>query len=213
MAVFSVIAAGDLGPGQVLAPERYHPGRRARGAAGAVPLGELCTVESELVAPGAGEARLEVLDTGDVAEGFVRGGVRACARAELGSTKKRVRAGDVLVSRLRPYLRQIGLAGEASLPRVCSTEFFVLRARGGRSIAFLVPYLLSAGPQAILAASVEGGHHPRFRREALVELPVPRRLVERRAASSRAVERALADRARSEQALARLIRAAGRRGG
>ncbi|HZS35775.1 MAG TPA: hypothetical protein VFF06_03065 [Polyangia bacterium] len=210
MAVFSVVALDELAAGDVLAPERYHPGRRARGGGEAVALGALCTVESELVAPGPGEARLTVLDTGDVSEGFVRGAARSCARAELGSTKKRARPGDVLVSRLRPYLRQIALVDEAPAPLCCSTEFFVLRARGAESIAFLVPYLLSAEPQAILQASVEGGHHPRFRREALEELPVPRRLVRRRRSLSRAVEAALAERRAGERALARLIRDAGR---
>jgi hypothetical protein len=103
--------------------------------------------------------------------------------ASLGSAKRRVRAGDVVISRLRPYLRQVALIDEA-LFQLCpggnavvtSTEFFVLRGRAGFDAAGLVPFLLSAPVQAALAAGQEGGHHPRFCKELLQSLPVPERV-------------------------------------
>ena len=120
-----------------------------------------------------------------------------------------MRPGELLVSRLRPYLRQIGLCDAelagAGLQVGCSTEFFVLRGRGGSELAFLVPYLLSAGPQRALAASVEGGHHPRFGKQALLELPVPRALVEAREAISRQVLEAVRLRRESERLMARAL--------
>ena len=91
-----------------------------------------------------------------------------------------MQAGDVIISRLRPYLRQVALVDEA-LFQLCrrgnavaaSTEFFVLRGRTGFEAAGLVPFLLSQPVQAALAAGQEGGHHPRFRQELLLSLPVP----------------------------------------
>lgn len=61
-----------------------------------------------------------------------------------------------------------------SLPKnttiVCSTEFFVLRAKS--DISYLAPFLLTSVAQDILCASQEGGHHPRFTSETLENLSV-----------------------------------------
>ena len=68
--------------------------------------------------------------------------------------------GDVIISRLRPYLRQVAFVDsdirgyELSATILCSTEFFVLRAIEQESIAFLVPFLLSQSTQQVLAASL-----------------------------------------------------------
>lgn len=214
MAVFSVARLADLVAPLVIAPERYHPGRMLQVEEG-VRLGELVVLRADLVSPGrSGAGSFMVLDTSDVEEGFVRGSKPLAGAGELGSTKKRLQPGDVLVSRLRPYLRQVGYcdqglataAGSAAL--ACSTEFFVLRARDGNELAFLVPYLLSSGPQRALAAAVEGGHHPRFSKQALIELPVPRRLLEQREQVSRLVIEACRARREGERLMARAIRGA-----
>ena len=104
----------------------------------------------------------------------------------------------MIISRLRPYLRQVAWvdAGllEAEVPGLellCSTEFFVLDSEDGASIAFLVPLLLSAQVQSVLAASQEGGHHPRFNERTLTMLPIPASLIERRADLSEQVEHAV----------------------
>jgi len=117
-------------------------------------------------------------------------------------------SGSVLVSRLRPYLRQIGfvdagLAGDEAV--VCSTEMFVLRPRDRRSVAFLAAYLLRKEPQAALAASVEGGHHPRFSKGALLELPVPSGVLRERERLSASVESAIRARRRGERLMQELI--------
>jgi hypothetical protein len=114
---------------------------------------------------------------------------------DIGSVKKCVESGDVLISRLRPYLRQVAWVDEhigsigPDVSLVCSTEFFVLRSIDGKSIAFLVPLLLSRPVQIVLAASQEGGHHPRIAEATLLTLPVPAKLLDRRDATSQAIIR------------------------
>ena len=74
---------------------------------------------------------------------------------------------------------------------LCSTEFFVLRPADDRSIAFLVPFLLSDPVQKVLAVSQEGGHHPRFNESTLLGLPVPATLFDKREEVSRVVEQSI----------------------
>ena len=195
MAQVAVRAADALDAGWILAPERYDP-RLTAGGAG-VALGDLAEVVREHVVPErAAPGAFLVLDTGDAQEGVLlppaaREPVPATA---LGSAKKAARPGDVLISRLRPYLRQVALVDAALTPATvaCSTEFYVLRSRDGRSIAFLIAYLLSAPVQERLAAAQEGGHHPRFRQDALESLVVPESVVAARGELSAAVEQAVA---------------------
>ena len=78
-----------------------------------------------------------------------------------------------------------------SVDLVCSSEFYVLDSNDDMSIAFLVPFLLSERVQTVLAASQEGGHHPRFNEQTLKSLPVPTLLLERRKEMSARVEAAI----------------------
>ena len=88
---------------------------------------------------------------------------------------------------------------------MCSTEFYVLRSRGPESIAFLVAFLLSPPVQERLAAAQEGGHHPRFRQDALEALVVPDAVLAARAALSAEVERAVAQARAARQSLAAAV--------
>jgi hypothetical protein len=210
MAVAAVRAVGELDAGCVLAPERYDPRRGGDGRPG-VALGSLVEVVRETVTPArAPLARYVVLDTGDAREGVVTAKA-AVAAGEMGSVKKLLRPGDVIVSRLRPYLRQVALVDAELMPGggvgvVCSTEFHVLRPpAGGGSIAFLVALLLGDGAQAALAASVEGGHHPRFGQAALEALAVPDEVLTARAELCTRVESAVAAARRGERELAAAI--------
>lgn len=160
-------SVGALAPGLVLVPERYDPRRSAlRG----VPLASLVELPGETCT--ALTHPTVVLDTSHLVEGFVP---RPPAPVEhLGSTKRLARPGDVLISRLRPYLRQVAWLDEGLGDRiVVSTELHVLRSTPAFDAAALVPWLLSAPVQAALAAAQEGGHHPRFPPAMLRELPVP----------------------------------------
>lgn len=201
MALCTIKKVADLETGFVLAPERYDPRREtvfSEDEAATVALSELVTLVKKTV--NASSKEIEsclVLDTSDSREGIVIGRQRQIPIAELGSTKKVLEPNDVIVSRLRPYLRQVALVdkeisnwtGSAAL--LCSTEYFPLRSIDGRSIAFLVPFLLSDQVQKILAASQEGGHHPRFNDSTLLALRVPKALVQEREAISKAIEQSV----------------------
>lgn len=173
----------DLESGLVLIPERYSP-RKIIDSHDSVQLSNLVVLVSESFNPKQNPKHnhVVVLDTNSANNGVILN-ERVLAAAEIGSSKKVVQVGDVIVSRLRPYLRQVALIDSsfASMEHqvVCSTEFYVLRSlEPNLSIAFLVPWLLSGPIQDVLAHSQEGGHHPRFNREALLGLPVPRALID-----------------------------------
>lgn len=174
----------ELAEGDVLAPERYDPRRVLDG--GTVTLGEVAAFSTERFR---GEGPVLVLDTKHAFEGAVRLRHGAIDASEVGSAKRRLRPGDVIVSRLRPYLRQVAYVDAGlfvdGVEVACSTEFYVLR---GEDLAFLVPFLLSEPVQAALAASQEGGHHPRVRKEVVAELRLPDGLWQRRDEVGREVQ-------------------------
>lgn len=184
----------DLGDDVVLAPERWLAGAQVGEG---VPLEALVVEHARRIDPDAiGDAL--VIDTTHAKDGLLdvaaaHNDARRSAPAK--STKKGAVAGELLVSRLRPYLRQIALvppAGIVEVPLAVSTEFFVLSPRTeGEELAFLLPFLLGPEAQAHLAASQEGGHHPRVPRSSLLALRVPSALVDAREATSAAVLSAL----------------------
>ncbi len=196
----------NLGWDTVLAPERYDP-RRSLAVSKGVPLGDVVEVLHVTAGPRATPERVRVLvlDTSDAREGIVSCRKEPVLGHEVGSTKKVVERECVLISRLRPYLRQVAYVdGEVpgwsqGVLMYCSTEFFVLRSADDQPIGFIVPFLLSAPVQRVLAASQEGGHHPRFNESTLLELPIPSVLMERREGDSRRVEEAVSLFRRSEQ--------------
>jgi len=209
MAQSTVISVARLDAGLILAPERYDP-RRSSPSCPGVPIGELAQIIGDTVAPAlsGGNMPALILDTGDAQEGVIRATKRYQTLADIGSAKKRVQPGDVIISRLRPYLRQVAFVDAAIFTHsgkpaevVCSTEFYVLRARDEHSFAFVVPFLLSAPVQKQLAAAQEGGHHPRFNHNALRAIVVPASLLELRNPVSAEVERAVTMFRQSEQAL------------
>ena len=181
----------DLAPDFVLAPER-HVAETGEG----VRLGDLVEERREPIDP-SDTPDAVILDTSHARDGLldIAGALRDVPGGK--SLKKRARAGDLVVSRLRPYLRQVAfvhpdaLRGAGARPIALSTEFYVLSPRSDASLAFLVPFLLSDAAQAHLAAAQEGGHHPRVPRSTLLAMRVPESLVANRTESSRAITRAL----------------------
>ena len=199
---------GDLGAPLTLAPERYHAGAmaaeagelRAHGAPAAAHLGARVVERRERVT-GDALARALVIDTTHARDGVLdmAAAARATAASPSASAKRRVRPGDLLVSRLRPYLRQIALAHPDALApwgdrvMACSTEFYVLAPRDPEDgVADLLPWLLGAHAQAVLAAAQEGGHHPRVPRELLLAMQPPVLPPRARRARAKAVMDALA---------------------
>lgn len=98
---------------------------------------------------------------------------------EMGSSKKRFQAGDVVVSRLRSYLKEIAVVRTSGTPQsVGSSEYIVLRPTGkGLSPETLIVYLRCPLVQTILKWSQDGSNHPRFTEEDLLAIPVPDKLL------------------------------------
>lgn len=201
----------DLAPHFVLAPERHVLAAAAEGGASGVPLGDLVVERRERIVASTPDDAV-VLDTSHARDGIldVAGALRDGAGCK--SAKKRAARGDLVVSRLRPYLRQVALVHPGALtvaggrPLALSTEFYVLSPRDdGDDLAFLVAFLLSEATQASLAGAQEGGHHPRVPRSSLFALRVPRALIRTRARTSRAVNAALADAYRASSRLRGLL--------
>jgi len=211
MALVSIRARSTLATTEVLAPERYDP-RRAldSSATKAVLLGDIVGVVRRVIQPSDALGRCLVLDTSDAREGVVISRKAPVDGSLLGSAKKEIAPRDVIISRLRPYLRQAAFVDD-QIPNaegallVCSTEFFVLRSRDGGPMAFLVPFLLSRPVQEVLAAAQEGGHHPRFDDATLLTLPVPQSLIDKADAISRKVEQSVTLYREHERGIGELI--------
>jgi hypothetical protein len=210
----AVRTLADLAPDYVLAPERHVLAGGAAASGDGVPLGELVVERRERIDPQSDGAGAVVLDTSHARDGIldVAGALRDGAGGK--SAKKRAVAGDLVVSRLRPYLRQIALVHPSALavagarPLALSTEFYVLAPRTpGADLAFLVPFLLSKDAQSALASAQEGGHHPRVPWTSLFALRVPRSLLRTRVKISRAVFEALAETYRASSRLRALLEA------
>ena len=98
--------------------------------------------------------------------------------AEIGSTKKKFQAGDVVISRLRSYLREIAVVRTSpAVAAIGSSEFIVLRPRENAKSKLtpetLLIYLRSLPVQTILKWSQDGSAHPRFDEDDLLAIPVP----------------------------------------
>ncbi len=186
MALISIISNKHLVSPLILAPERYDPRRKLEiNREEIIELGEITVSIREMIKPSDDLEKCLVIDTSDAREGIIIARKKFVIGKKIGSTKKKVTNGDVIVSRLRPYLRQVAFIDE-DIPNtkdvqiLCSTEFFILRSIDNQSIAFLVPFILSEKVQKVLAVSQEGGHHPRFIESTLLTLPVPKKLLSQR---------------------------------
>ena len=210
MALISIQSKTHLASPVILAPERYDPRRQVKTKEDEVELGAVVTSAKKMVKSSVDIKKCFVLDTSDAREGIVIARKQPLLGTEIGSTKKEVKSGDVIISRLRPYLRQVAFIDE-EIPNakgtriLCSTEFFVLRSIDNLSIAFLVPFLLSDAIQEVLAASQEGGHHPRFIESALLTLPIPKSLLSQRSMISEVVKKSAQMYRASEKAMSNMV--------
>jgi len=173
MAVWSEVKYSALFPGVDLSAEHYHPHKldslRFLTRAGR-PVSSVVRPISELLIPKENDDT-PVLDLGAANNHVVQA---ADAQAEdRVSTKKVVQAGDVLISRLRSYLKQVAVVPPEVPKAYVSTEFIVLRGANDTHIAFLLPFFLSSHVQTILAWSQDGNEHPRFNETVLLSLTIP----------------------------------------
>ena len=181
MGIHLLRRAGDLGETYVLAPERFDP-RRTVDVATTRCIADLASVFTENVSAQsfAPDHAVLVVDTAHAYEGFVVLRHDPVGPHEIRNAKRRIQPGDVIISRLRPYLRQVAFVDDELFRlvptgnEVCaSTEFFVIRGKASFDATALVPFLLSDPVQRALAAGQEGGHHPRFSKDLLGSIRVP----------------------------------------
>jgi len=136
-------------------------------------------------------AKARVYDVTDALGNFLKEGRPVASVEDVGSTKKIAQPGDVIVSRLRSYLREIAVVPELDHTLLISTEFIVLRRRGHGKAHFLLPYLLSEPVQIILQWSQDGSNHPRFAEDVLLDLPLPTQILKHEADLTKIVEEAI----------------------
>ena len=189
-----IMTLAELGEGFVLAPERH-----LRASGEGIALGSLCRERGERAAD---PENAIVLDTTHVKDGLID--LRAAVRDGAGvkSVKKRACAGDLLISRLRPYLRQIAIVPAIDRELAVSSEFYVLT---GDDLEWLLPVLLGDELQASLASAQEGGHHPRVPRSSLMSLAIPHAAVAKKSATTRTVRAALRAYYRALEALSKTL--------
>jgi len=215
MAFSSIVDSTSLAYPCVLAPERYDPRRKLAVGIDSILLGDVVQGIRKTVSHSSGcnGESFILLDTSDAREGIVISDKQPVN--EIGSAKKIAEPGDVMISRLRPYLRQVAYVDSnipylGNLKILCSTEFFVLRSKDKKCIAFLVPFLLSSQVQNVLVAAQEGGHHPRFDEATLLNIPIPASWMKRREEISKIVRKAIRLYRESSQNIKELINEAER---
>ena len=95
--------------------------------------------------------------------------------ADIGSMKKVLKDGDVAISRLRAYLKEVAVVRTGDdIPSVGSSEFIVLRPKGTEiSPETLMIFLRSTPVQTILKWCQDGSQHPRFSERDLLAIPIP----------------------------------------
>ncbi len=128
-----------------------------------------------------GSAAVRNYDLNDALSPFLDESKEATDRKTIASTKKVIRTGDLVVSRLRSYLKEIAIVqSSGSIPMVASTEFIVLRPKKSGSLPAeaLMIYLRSELPQIVLKWSQDGSNHPRFDEKELLRLPIPKVLIQ-----------------------------------
>jgi len=172
---FHEVAAAGRFDAQYYHPEKAHVLEQLAKLPGHT-IGEHFLSINDLLVPPAKDTG-EVVQNYDLDEAlrFFLDEIEPLPTCELGSTKKRFQHGDVVVSRLRSYLKEIALVeSPPSANCIGSTEFIVLRGfRTDVSPELLTVYLRSSPVQKILKWCQDGSQHPRFKEEELRAIKLP----------------------------------------
>ena len=179
-----------LEDGYILLPERYNQQKYVFSEG--IPLLDLITYGTESInCTQLSKYEYLALDTSNSSEGFIKIQQNDYNK-KVESSKKIFHKRSLIISRLRPYLKQIGFIDENLTSDktliIGSSEYYELIPKNEESIAYLVPFFLSDSIQTYLQASVEGGNHPRFRQAALSKLKVPIQIYENRFELSKQLE-------------------------
>ena len=203
-----IILGEAVADGAPLSPEYWLSKKQVEFLADGIPLSELVDIKRQT--SGIAESSWLVLDTGNADRGLLN--LRGNESKDRTSQKKLVPEGAVIVSRLRPYLKQVAYLPLGTAERLkksaiyCSTEFYVLITKSpDENVAYLVPWLLSDQVQAVFAQATTGGHHPRFDEDLLEQLVVPHDWYKRRKKVSADVEEAVERHLTSQLAMFELV--------
>lgn len=190
MAICILKSNKQLGVNFILTPERYNPRRRMSiDSEDTILMTEIVEIVNDIITKKQAQGKSIIqINTSDAMGGYLH--INSEVNDSINSNKKILRKGDVIISRLRPYLRQVAYVDEDRKEILgASTEFFVIRARNNESIAYLVPFLLSQPAQLVFENSVEGSQHPRFKEEDVLNLKIPKNIYdERENISKRVIE-------------------------
>ncbi len=190
MAICILKSNKQLGVNFILTPERYNPRRRMSiDNEDTILMSEIVEIVNDIITKKQAQGKSIIqINTSDAMGGYLN--INSEVNDSINSNKKILRKGDVIISRLRPYLRQVAYVDEDKKEILgASTEFFVIRARNNESIAYLVPFLLSQPAQLVFENSVEGSQHPRFKEEDVLNLKIPKNIYdERENISKRVIE-------------------------
>ena len=192
MAICILKSNKQLGVNFILTPERYNPRRRMSiDNEDTILMSEIVEIVNYIITKKQAQGKSIIqINTSDAMGGYLN--INSEVNDSINSNKKILRKGDVIISRLRPYLRQVAYVDEDRKEILgASTEFFVIRARNNESIAYLVPFLLSQPAQLVFENSVEGSQHPRFKEEDVLNLKIPKNIYDERANISKRVIEAI----------------------
>lgn len=87
--------------------------------------------------------------------------------------RRKVQAGDILVSTVRPYLRSFAQVPEADLPLVASTGFAVVRAGADADQQFLYQHILHSRFIEHLTPRMTGSNYPAVSAGDVEAYPIP----------------------------------------
>ena len=192
MAICILKSNKQLGVNFILTPERYNPRRRMSiDNEDTILMSEIVEIVNDIITKKQAQGKSIIqINTSDAMGGYLN--INSEVNDSINSNKKILRKGDVIISRLRPYLRQVAYVDEDRKEILgASTEFFVIRARNNESIAYLVPFLLSQPAQLVFENSVEGSQHHRFKEEDVLNLKIPKNIYDERANISKRVIEAI----------------------
>ena len=192
MAICILKSNKQLGVNFILTPERYNPRRRMSiDNEDTILMSEIVEIVNDIITKKQAQGKSIIqINNSDAMGGYLN--INSEVNDSINSNKKILRKGDVIISRLRPYLRQVAYVDEDRKEILgASTEFFVIRARNNESIAYLVPFLLSQPAQLVFENSVEGSQHPRFKEEDVLNLKIPKNIYDERANISKRVIEAI----------------------
>jgi len=206
-----IVKKSDLGDKFFLSPEYWYSNDLSGNFAQGVPLTDIVNIIKKGSKP-----KLErslILDTGDADKGLLKLTSLLSGNKKISkSHKKIVSEGSVIVSRLRPYLRQVsyipyGIKKKLNIDDIyCSTEFYILEPSiVDSNIAYLVPWLLSVRVQDLFNEATVGGHHPRFSEDLLMGLTMETGFYDDRESINETVENAVNNYINAQLELEKLI--------